>query len=244
MGYYRQGPPPGGYGVRVGVPPVTPMVKRLIAINVAIWIVQFVAYQAFDNFALQRWFGLNLQIGVLKGMIWQPFTYFWLHDPNGIWHILFNMLMLWMFGGDLERNWGGRAFLRYYLVCGIGAGLFIMLGNAINGDPVPTLGASGAIYGLLLAYGVVFAERTVLFMMMFPMKARTLAIVFFVISFFSLFQRGQGSVSHIAHLGGAIVGFIFLKRLWNVRRWVSELRWKLKRRQFKVVDRDEDRWIN
>ena len=245
MGYYRQGPPPGGFGTRIGVPVLTPMVRRILIANVTVWLVQFIAWQLFHSAGLQKLFGLSWHLGVVRGFVWQPFTYFWLHSPDGIFHILFNMLVLWMFGGEIERVWGGRAFLRYYLICGVGAGFFILLGDIVTGSPMLTIGASGAVYGLLLAYGVVFAERVVLFMMMFPMKARTLAIVFFVISFFSLFQRGTGGVSHIAHLGGGIVGFIFLKRLWRVREVIQNIRWKLQRRKFKIVDKkDDDRWVN
>jgi membrane associated rhomboid family serine protease len=176
--------------------------------------------------------------------LWQPFTYMWLHSPFDPFHILLNMLFVWMMGGDLERHWGGQGFLRYYLVTGVGAGVFITLGGALTGQVIPTLGASGAVYGLFIAFGMIFSQRIILFMMIFPMRARTFAWVMFGVSFFFTFTHSAGPVSHVAHLGGAVVGFLYLKRAWRVRPWIDELRWKLKRRKFKVMPPKDDDWIH
>jgi len=166
MNFYRQGPMrPSGPTMSIGVPGLTPMVKRLIIACAAVWGIQLVA----GSFGLE----LGVYLGVcpyyvIRGWLWQPFTYMFLHSRDPF-HLLFNMLMLWMFGGELERYWGSRAFLRYYLVCGIGAGLVTFLFNylvifryfdqEIYGY-VPVIGASGAIFGLFMAYGMIFAERT------------------------------------------------------------------------------------
>jgi len=247
MSFYRQGPHrPGGYGMGgIGVPPVTPMVRMIMIACAAVWLAQFALYQWID---LAQVFGV-VPRRILQGWIWQPFTSMFLHDPGGIMHILFNMLLLWMFGSELERLWGSRPFLRYYLVCGVGAGIAaVVFGFAVSGmQNSVTIGASGAVFGLIIAYGIVFAERTILFMLIFPMKARTLAMIMFAIAFVSTLRPGGGGVSHISHLGGAVVGFLYLKRAWRVGDFYRELQWRVRRRRFKVMQSkrdDPDHWVN
>ncbi len=251
MSYYRQGPfRPGGQGIGIGVPPLTPFVRMIMIACGSIWLVQFLLYQISPELhqEIVRWLGVTPG-RFLRGAIWQPVTYMFLHSPVGIMHILFNMLILWMFGGELERAWGSRAFLRYYLVCGVGAGiaavLFGLVGQGMGA--VSTVGASGAVYGLMIAYGVVFAERTILFLLIFPMKARTFAMIIFAVTVFSTISQSGGGVSHIAHLGGAVIGYLYLKRAWRVDRLYREIVWKIRRRKFKVLppnDDDFDRWVN
>lgn len=248
MSYYRQGPfRPGGGGVQLGLPGVTPLVRILIGVNVGVWLVQLLMRAM--GLPIEQWLGLVPAL-VVRGFLWQLGTYMFLHSPVSIFHLLFNMLMLWMFGGELERYWGSKAFLRYYLVCGVGAGVFAtVMGFLPIGNPVSiTYGASGAIFGLFIAFGIIFAERTILFMLIFPMKARTMAIIMFAVTFFYTVTQPQSGVSHVAHLGGAIVGFLYLKRAWRVGEFVRDLRWKAKRRRFRVMppdDRDDfDRWVN
>lgn len=246
MGYYRQGPgrSGGGAGVRFGVPPLTPAVKALLIANGGVWLLQMVLGRAM-SFPIEVILGL-VPDRVVHGWLWQPFTYMFLHSPSGISHILLNMLILWMIGGELERHWRSRAFLRYYVVCGVGAGiLVVLLALWFGGMTTVTIGASGAIYGLILAYGMLFGERTILFWMIFPMKARTFAILLFVIAFVSSFDV-HGTVSHIAHIGGMVVGYLYLKRAWRVGEFYRELKWKLARRKFKVVTKDDDtdRWVH
>lgn len=173
-----------------------------------------------------------------------------LHARLSPFHLIFNMLFLWMFGGDLERTWGGPAFLRFYLVCGVGAGFVTAVVGFLMGPPdsvIPTIGASGAIYGLLVAFGVVFAERTVLFMLIFPMKARTLALILAGLAFFYSLTGPNDGTAHVAHLSGAVIGFLYLKRAWRIGEFYRELRWRYLRRKFKVVTRDDDefdRWTH
>jgi membrane associated rhomboid family serine protease len=182
--------------------------------------------------------------------VWQVGTYMFLHDPTSIFHILFNLVFLWMFGGELERLWGGPAFLRYYLVCGIGGGVFATVMGLVYAPHynVMTYGASGALFGLMMAFGMVFAERTVLFMLLFPMKARTMAMILFAIAFFYTVTGSGGGISHVGHLGGAVTGFLYLKRVWRVGELYRELKWKIRRRRFKVMQQNEkddfDRWIH
>ncbi len=177
--------------------------------------------------------------------MWQLVTYNFLHSPVMYSHILFNLLMMWMIGGDLERHWGGRKYLTYWLVCGIGAGVCVTLAGAFRGVTTPTIGASGAIYGLLLAYGTIFAERRLLFMLLFPIKARTMAWILFAIAFLSSLTPQADRVSHVAHLGGMVVGWLYLKRAWRFGEFSREIVWRLRRRRFKVMPpNDNDRWTH
>jgi membrane associated rhomboid family serine protease len=245
MSYYRQGPvrPIGGGGIGIGVPSVTPWVKYLIIANVAVWLVQ-IALVYFLGFFLSEIFGV-VPRRVLMGWVWQPFTYMFLHNPGGPGHLLLNMLMLWMFGSELERYWGSRAFLRFYLACGVGGGIAVVLAGAWTASAwVPTIGASGALFGLFVAYGVVFAERVILFMLIFPMKARTMAIVMAAINLAYLVTQPGSGVSYVAHLGGGLTGYLYLKRAWRVGELYREVRWKLRRRRFRVMPPDDDRWVN
>jgi len=245
MSYYRHGPqrPPG---VGIGIPTLTPMVKKIVIANVAIWLVQFLLYTGAEQ-DISQWFGA-VPAKVIRGWFWQPLTYMFLHNPTDAMHLLFNMLMLWMFGGELERYWGGKAFLRFYVVAGAGGGVCSTLLGVIFGAPhslIPTIGASGALFGLFVAFGTVFARRTVLFMFFFPMQARTMSMILVGLSFFYLLSQPGSNVSHVAHLGGALTGYLYLNRAWRVGSFYRELRWKFRRRKFKVMDeRKPDDWIH
>jgi membrane associated rhomboid family serine protease len=207
-----------------------------------------------------RWFGL-VPRAVTNGLrIWQPFTYLFLHA--GIWHLLINMLVLWMFGADLERVWGTRRFYSYYFICGVGAGLINVLVKTVM-DPgghgaalLPTIGASGAIYGVLLAAAVVFPDRQV-WIIPFPITIpmRIYVIVMGAVEFFSTLGSTGDNVSHICHLGGMLVGYIYLRRGsfgYNVRNRYSDWRRRRLRRKFETYVRDHqdkppshpDNWVN
>lgn len=245
MSYYRQGPQrPSGMGI--GVPAFTPLVKKIVIVTAAVWLVQFALYHG-AKLDLSAWLGV-VPYRVVRGWLWQPVTYLLLHSPLGPMHILFNMLMLWMFGGELERFWGARAFLRYYVVCGIGGGVCAtLMGLAFGGMHalVPTIGASGALFGLFVAFGIVFARRTVLFLFFFPMQARTMSLILVGLSFFYLLSQPGSTVSHVSHLGGALTGYLYLNRAWKIGEFYRELRWKIRRRKLKVMSpKDPDEWIN
>jgi len=246
MSYYRNAPTRGGWGggEGLGLPTVTPVNKALMITCGVVWGVQLVLGPLFGLVDLSPFLGL-VPVAVVHGWVWQPVTYMFLHSPVMFSHILFNLLMMWMIGGDLERHWGGRKYLTYWLICGVGAGVCLTLAGAFRGVTTPTIGASGAIYGLLLAYGTIFAERRLLFMLLFPIKARTLAWILFGIAFISSLTPQSDAVSHVAHLGGMVVGWIYLNRAWRISDLWRELVWRVRRRRFKVMPPgDNDRWIH
>ena len=230
-------------------------VKWLLIVNAAVFGVDFFAQNLFE--ADLFWLFRLVPDHVLHhGMFWQLATYMFLH--GNVWHILFNMLFLWMLGVDLERDWGTRRFLNYYFLCGIGAGVCVVLAALLRPEEMrfPTLGASGAVLGVLLAYGVVYADRIILFMLMFPMKAKYVAMIYGAIAFFGSWQPGS-RVSHVAHLGGMVFGYLYLKMglkrirshpLGWLRRQLQEWKRRRARRKFQVELKkqhwDRDRWMN
>jgi membrane associated rhomboid family serine protease len=191
--YYRG----GGMGM-----PITPMVRNLIAINVVVWLLQ-------DRFLIYSdVFSLSVPGVFQENRFWQPFTYMWLHG-SGFLHIFFNMLSLWMFGPQLEAVWGSQRFLRFYLTCGIGAGIFILLGNSLMQVPYPTLGASGAIFGVLTAFSLLWPDRTILLLFP-PIPLRALYFIPFLF-LMTLALPGGGNISHVGHLGGAVTGAFIMR---------------------------------
>ena len=140
-------------------------------------------------------------------MIWQPFTYLFFH--GGIWHVLINMFVLWMFGSELETLWGRKEFLKYYFITGVGSGLVTVL-FSLN-SPVPVVGASGAVYGILLAYGLIFPNRYVYLYFFIPVRVKYFVIFIGGLAFFSSLGASASNVSHLTHLSGMIIGFSYLR---------------------------------
>lgn len=200
--------------------PLTPVVKRLLIVNSVIWIVAILVVQKYflSEQYFFDWFGLVPARLISDFWIWQPFSYMFLHQYS-VFHIVFNMLMLWFLGAELEQRWGGRFFFIYYMVCGVGAGILYTIGLVIyylaSGNPgplaAPVIGASGAVFGLFLAYGMIFGERVIYFMMLFPMRAKYFVMILAGIEVLTLLNSGFSSnVANLAHLGGLVVGFLFL----------------------------------
>jgi len=226
-----------------------PGLKWLLISNTAIFVLQYLFPRSLGGM-MTTLFSLYLA-GVVRGLyVWQIFTYMFLH--GGIGHLLFNMLTLWFFAAQLERDWGTKRFLKYYFYCGIAAGICVLLVNWAVGDwATPTIGASGAIYGVLVAFAVLYPNQTVLMYFLFPIKAKYMVMIFIGIELLVTFGPNTG-VSTIAHLGGAAFGYIYLKgRLPRVR--VPELgsaykQWKLQRakRKFQVYMRKHGKgpWVN
>lgn len=249
-----------GRTVSLSFPPFTPWVKRIVLACAGIYFLQVVLHVVAPKIGDYFFaYGSLIPIAVTHGYVYQVVSYSFLH--GGIWHLLINMLTLWMFGSQEEQDWGSRRFIEFYLFCVVGAAL-ITIGIAYIGygmtTTTPTIGASGGIYGLLVAYGMLYGDREI-FMFPFPVaiKAKYLVAILIFIVLISAFQPSQGGVANFAHLGGALFGFLYLKLL--PRRGVSYAaseryfglrnsyyRWKRKRaaKKFEVYMRDHDRKVS
>ena len=237
-------------------PPLTRMVKWLVIITSATFVLTYIPLQIsgaqiFSD--LFEFFGLRADLVIHRFFIWQLVTYLFLH--GGWFHIIFNMFALWMFGSDLESKWGGQKFLFYYFLTGVGAGILDVVLNTVfrPGTPSVTIGCSGAVYGLLLAYGMLFPDRLIYLYMIIPIKAKWFVVIMGAIEFVSSFSDPGSGVSHFAHLGGMLIGYVYL------RGWSLPYRWQLQyhewrraqlRKKFEVYMRDHEkkdnhgRWVN
>ena len=203
---FRFGTPSGGT-LSIGPPgPVPPVVKALIVANVAIHLIT----RFFDADGMIRALALVPPRVLVDFELWRLVTYQFIHA--GAWHEALNMLMLWMFGSELEQRWGGSFFLKYYLVCGIGGGLTYTLVRAGVADP--TVGASGAIFGVLMAYGMWFPNRVVLLGFLFPVRVRHVIVFLIVIELLQGVESTGDGIAHAAHLGGMAFGYVYL-RWWG-----------------------------
>lgn len=185
----------------------TPAIKQLILLNVGLFLLSLV----FRNSSWFSLLGLQNPEMISHLRLWQPVTYLFIHVD--FWHLAFNMFALWMFGCDVEKAFGTKNFYNYYLLTGILTGICVALVGKLAGERSITIGASGAIFAVLLAYGVIFAERTLTLLIFFiipvTMKARTMVIVFAVIEFIAGVGNVFGKVSHLAHLSGLLIGYLY-----------------------------------
>ena len=214
----------------LGPGPLTPAVRALVIANGVGYLLTLVAP------GLSIWLGLVPALVVERWWLWQPVSYLFLH--GGLFHLLFNMLALWMFGVDLERRLGTRFFIRFYFVAGIGAAATTLLvsllpfGFSESLYASVTVGASGAVYGLLVAFAMAYPHRPIYLYLLFPIPARVFVVIVGAISFLSSVSEPRGGVAHATHLGGLVVGYLYLAgqrgRLWSSVRsqW---LRWRLAR---------------
>jgi membrane associated rhomboid family serine protease len=194
--------------------PLTDTVKKLMIINAGIFVIQKIL-DIFYPGIVKNIFGLSFIGFFYQLKLWQPFTYMFLH--GSFFHILSNLFVLWMFGGELEQRWGRKDFIKYYLFTGVGAGLFICVMNFFTFQmyeysPV-TIGASGAVYGILLAYGMTWPNKEVLLYFVIPVKIKYLVIGIGLIEFIGTISNAigaGGTISHIGHIGGLISGYIIL----------------------------------
>jgi len=183
-------------------------VKLLVIINIVVFVLTALSGQRSILFSS---FGLVPSNVWSNFKVWQLFTYLFVH--GGFLHIFFNMFVLWMFGKDLEMQWGKNEFLLFYFTCGIGAGLMTVL-FSVN-SIVPIVGASGAIYGLLVAYGFTYPNRMVYLYGLFPLKVKYMVLGLGVIAFFASLSANQSNVSHITHLSGMIIGVLYIYFIFN-----------------------------
>ena len=194
-----------------GPGPISTALKGLIGANVAMFLAMLVLPEPATVEAL----GLVPRFFLTRLWIWQPVTYMFLH--GGLSHILFNMLALWMFGAELERIWGTRYFLKFYFVTGAGAGVLTVLfsllpfGFSQQLFGAAIIGASGAIYGLLLAYALYFPDRPIYMYLVFPIPAKYFVLIMGVLAFYSSVSGGNGGIANATHLGGLLVAYLYLK---------------------------------
>ena len=164
-----------------------------------------------------RLFGLVPAQIVGERWVWQPLTYLFIH--GSFMHLLFNVFALWMFGMPVEAQWGPKEFLKYYFLCGIGAGLLSLAMNP--GSHHPIIGASGAVYGLLVAFAMLYPDAVIYLYFFFPVKASHMAILFGLIEFFASATHATPGVARFAHLGGMVIGYLYI-RWW----WIAKIRLK------------------
>jgi membrane associated rhomboid family serine protease len=216
-----------------------PGLKWLIVTNVVVFVVDFLAGPTIHS-ALMAFFALTAEGAVKNFLVRQIFTYMFLH--GGFTHLLFNMLTLWFFGTQLERDWGTRRFLKYYFLCGMAAGVCVLVANLLTRD-VPTIGASGAIFGVLVAFAVLYPNQTVLMNFLFPIKAKYMVMIYAAIELLLTIRPGQSGISTVAHLGGMAFGYVYLKgRLPRIKLPDAQgayRQWKLQRakKKFQVYMR-------
>jgi membrane associated rhomboid family serine protease len=234
-------------------------IKSLLIANIGVFLIDWFVFRL----QLYRVLPLGLvpaQV-VKQFYVWQLVTYMFLH--GGIWHILWNMLALWMFGVDLEQAWGTEKFLRFYFICGVGAGLGVVLMNYLFGNPHDaTIGASGAIYGILAASAALWPDRVILAFFFFPMKMKYFVAIIGAITFLNSWNP-ESLVSDIGHLSGLLIGYAYVKSGWARMRSGRGVNfhplaafqsayntWKLNRakRKFQVYlnkqRRDRDPWVH
>ena len=208
---------------------LTPVVKFLLIANTAVFLLQlFLPSEVLYLFGLvpyRVWHDLYF---------WQLFTYQFLH--GGLFHLLFNMLAVWMFGCDLERRWGSHFFLRYYFVSVVGGGILNAL--LVPGQNAPSIGASAGVYGILLAYGLIYPNRIVYFYFLFPIKMKHFVWIIGAITLYSSLAATQNGIAHLAHLGGMLFGYLYLRggNPWDrVKLYLDQRRLARLRRRFHIV---------
>ncbi len=206
----------------------TDAIRILIGSNLILFVLKVLVSSRLDLVPL---FGLSAD--TVWPLIWQPFTYMFMH--GNIWHVLINMLVLWMFGSELELLWGKKEFLRYYFITGIGSGLVWLLFN-LNHPHTVLIGASGAVYGLLLAYGLLFPNRTIYIYFVIPVKVKYVVIFLGLAAFFSSFNT-LSHISNLTHLSGMVIGFFYLKK---DLRW-TRLSFHIRKRIVDIKSRMEER---
>jgi membrane associated rhomboid family serine protease len=243
----------GGPATSFGFPPFTRAVKTLIIANVAVFLVMMLSRLTVPDLALwaERYFYLRPE-AVVHGQIWQMVTYAFFHDPHTITHLLFNMLGLWMFGAQFEMDFGTRRFYEFYFWCVVGAAItslavgifgilafqqvhFALFAIMASIWLHPIIGASGGIYGLLIAFGILNGDRQV-YIFPFPVaiKARYIVAIWLFIALFSALNGANG-VAEFAHLGGALFGWIYLKFIprYGLQGAASESMFGIRNRYYK-----------
>jgi membrane associated rhomboid family serine protease len=250
---------PRGQTISFSFPPFEGWVRRIILACTGVYLLQAMlrVFAPSAAFMMQEWFALIPSAVIQHGKLWQVVTYSLLHANFG--HVFFNMLTLWFIGAYLERDWGPRRFIECYVFCVVGAALVTIAVAYTHflgmGPGTGTVGASGGIFGLLMAFGILYADQEMfLFPLPFRIKAKYLVGIWVVVAIVAVFEPSQGGIAVFAHLGGLFFGFLFVKflpsrglsyaaseRYFSARN--SYYRWKRRRaaRKFEVYMKDHDR---
>jgi membrane associated rhomboid family serine protease len=210
-------------GTRIGPGRISPFIKYMLIANGAIFILQYVAPE------LTYYLGLTprLFFADFPNALFQPLTYMFLH--GGFFHLLFNMFALWMFGTEIELTWGSRRFGRFYVLAGLSGAILTLIVNPSLTNVV--IGASAAIYAVLVAYWIMFPNRLLYLYFLFPIKVKWAIPGFMVLGF--LF--GGANIAHWAHLGGALFGLVYVKADWRWAAFGNRLKsWRYRRREAKL----------
>lgn len=224
--------------------PFTPAVKWLLFITVGVWFLFQIILENFLKVPFTQIFALYPAKVLFDWNIWQVFSYIFLHS-NSVFHILFNMLMLWFFGAELEQRWGSKFFVIYYIFSGVGAAILYVAGMAIYamvtgsqiGLVIPVVGASGAVFGLMLAHAILFGDRIIYFFMVFPMKTKFFVLIMGFIQVASMMTSSVagGEVAYLAHLGGIVSGYILLKSRGFIMQLDQKKKFSKKGRNLRLV---------
>lgn len=204
--------------MQLATPRMTPVVKVLLILSAVIFVLQL-TLEAGAGIRLSEYLGF-VPARLLSGWLWQLVTYAFLH--SGLFHLLFNLLVIWTVGSELEGLWGVKTFLSYCFVAALGGAIVygvFSLASLGTSPYVPMVGSSGVVYGLLLAYGILFGERQMYFFMLFPMPAKYFVMLLGGIELISSVFYSKDGVAHTAHLGGFVFGFLFLMAMaqWRQR---------------------------
>lgn len=207
---------------------LTPWVKNLIIANVAIFMIDYMMQGR-----------LGVYMAFVPGRVlyepWTLITYMFAH--GGFWHLFLNMLVLFFFGPPLEQRWGSTEFFKYYFICGLGGAALSFIFAPMS----PIIGASAAVYGVMLAFALNWPDSPIYIWGILPVKAKYLVMFMAAISIMSMFGSGRGdNIAHAAHLGGFAAGFVYL-RLGSPGGGLGGLRKMMNRRKLKVVSQDEPR---
>ncbi len=220
-------------GMGIGLPKPPKAVKMLLVINLVVFVVQLLTTSPTGLGPMERWFGLSVDT------FWQPWRYLtfqFLHSPTGLMHVALNMLGLYFLGTPLEQTWGTRRFVKFYLVCGVCAGVaYVTMGMIVPHESwKPLIGASGGVYGILLAAAVLFPHMRLIFFL-FPVPIRLAAVIIFGGIFLVLLQSLRGGQfqpvfwSHVAHFGGAAAAAVWIWVLPRFQQAASDTRTRVNR---------------
>lgn len=232
MEYRRQQPYVIRFGFGSGA--IGPALKYFMVACVVVFVAQIIYPK------LEIIFGLMPYAVLHNGWAWQLLTFHFLH--GGLWHIFLNLFALWMFGTEIERVLGTKKFVIYMVITGVGAGIASLI--ATPNLNIPIVGASGVVYGILLAFGLLFPERLILVFFLFPLKAKYMVLIFGGLELLSTVSDGGATgIAHAAHLGGMVFGAIYL--YWDKIRWKlrnSYYRAKLKklRKRYRIINSNRD----